>query len=216
MVNYLTLLSWHPADDREKFSLDELIEEFDIERVSKSPAIFDMEKLKWLNGLYIRELAPAELYRLISPYLERAGVQLAPVQREVLTEAIQPHLEVLGEAARETVIFLADADATTSPAARWLLEPGSEVLFALAKETFASIENEYLPVSEARQVLAGLVEAAKQRGIKGKAIYHPLRVALSAREEGPDLYYLVGGLGKSVLLARLDKAAAYVAGQKGV
>ena len=57
MVNYLALLSWHPADEREKFTLAELVEEFDIERVSKSPAIFDLHKLNWLNGLYIRELA---------------------------------------------------------------------------------------------------------------------------------------------------------------
>ena len=62
IVNYLALLSWHPADEREKFTLAELIEEFEIERVSKSPAIFDLQKLNWLNGLYIRELAPEELF----------------------------------------------------------------------------------------------------------------------------------------------------------
>lgn len=216
LVNYLALLSWHPADGREKFGMAELIAEFDIERVSKSPAVFDMQKLAWLNGLYIRELAPAELYSLIAPYLAGAGVELAPVQREVVTEAIQPHLAVLGDAAREAAAFLADAHGTTSPSAPWLLETGSEVVFALARGTFAAIENEYLPVAEAREVLRRLVDAAKRRGIKGKAVYHPLRVALTGREEGPELYYLAGGLGKSAILSRLDRAAAYVAEQKGV
>ena len=61
VVNYLGLLSWHPGDEREKFTLAELVDEFTMERVSKSPAIFDIDKLKWLNGLYMRELAPAEL-----------------------------------------------------------------------------------------------------------------------------------------------------------
>ena len=56
---------------------------------------------------------------------------------------------------------------------------------------------EYLPAGEARELLRGLVEAAKEQGIKGKAIYQPLRVALSGRDEGPELFYLVGGLGKS-------------------
>jgi nondiscriminating glutamyl-tRNA synthetase len=216
MVNYLALLSWHPADEREKFSMAELVAEFDIERVSKSPAVFDMQKLNWLNGLHIRELEPAELYGLIAPYMESAGVELAPVQREVVAEAIRPHLVVLADAGREAAAFLADVDATTSTSASWLLEAGSEVLFTLAKNTFAAMEKEYLPVVEAREVLRRLVEAAKQRGIKGKAIYHPLRVALTGREEGPELYYLVGGLGRSVILSRLDRAAAYVAEQKGI
>lgn len=70
---------------------------------------------------------------------------------------------------------------------------------------------EYLPVAEARQTMRGLVEKAKEQGIKGKALYHPLRIALSARDEGPELFYLVGGLGRSTILARLDAAAAYVA-----
>ena len=60
-------------------------------------------------------------------------------------------------------------------------------------------------------MLRGLVEAAKEQGIKGKAVYHPLRVALSAREEGPELFYLVGGLGKTKILRRLESAAAYAA-----
>lgn len=216
IVNYLALLSWHPADGREKLSLAELVEEFDIERVSRSPAVFDIDKLNWLNGVYIRELPPGELYALISPYLACDGIELAPVQREVVTEAIQPHLTVLGDAGREAAAFLANASSMAPEAAEWLTQLGSEVVFALAKETFAAMKNEYLPVPEAREVLRRLVEAAKQQGIKGKAIYHPLRVALTGREEGPDLYYLVGGLGKSVLLSRLERAAAHAAEQKGV
>ena len=77
MVNYLALLSWHPADEREKFTLAELVEEFDMGRVSKSPAIFDLQKLNWLNGLYIRELSPLELRDLIAPYLAEAGIEFA-------------------------------------------------------------------------------------------------------------------------------------------
>ena len=60
-------------------------------------------------------------------------------------------------------------------------------------------------------MLRGLVETAKERGIKGKSIYQPLRVALSGRDEGPELYFLVGGLGKSEILARLEAAAAFAA-----
>jgi glutamyl/glutaminyl-tRNA synthetase len=70
---------------------------------------------------------------------------------------------------------------------------------------------EFLPVPEARELLRGLVEAAKELGVKGKSIYQPLRIALSAREEGPELYYLVGGLGKTRILSRLESASRYAA-----
>ena len=95
MVNYLALLlSWHPADEREKFTLAELIEEFDIERVSKSPAIFDIEKLNWLNGLYIREL-PLRAGRTGPTLPGEEGLAFAPVQQEVVAAAIQANLVTL-------------------------------------------------------------------------------------------------------------------------
>ena len=211
MVNYLALLSWHPADEREKFTLPELIEEFELERVSKSPAIFDVQKLNWLNGVYIRELAPPELYALIAPYLAAAGVELAPVQREVVAEAVQANLVVLSDAPQYASVFVEEADPATCPHTEALLSPGADVVFGLAAEAFRAMEHEYLPVAEARDLLRRLVESAKERGIKGKSVYHPLRVALSGREEGPELFYLVAGLGKSTILARLEKAAAFAA-----
>jgi nondiscriminating glutamyl-tRNA synthetase len=211
MVNYLALLSWHPADDRDKFTLAELVQEFDLERVSKSPAIFDVQKLNWLNGLYVRELVPPELYVLIAPYLKAAGVELAPGQREVVAEAVQAHLVVLGDAPRHAAVFVDEADPAACPCADSLRTPGAAVLFELAREAFGGMPGEYVSPDEAREVLRRLVEAAKERGIKGKSVYHPLRVALSGREEGLDLVYLVAGLGKSRILARLEAAAAFVA-----
>jgi nondiscriminating glutamyl-tRNA synthetase len=215
MVNYLALLSWHPADEREKFSLQELIEEFDLDRVSKSPAIFDVQKLKWLNGLYIRELAPENLFEAIAPYLARAGIELAPVQREVVAEAVQANLVVLGDAPRYATIFVEDCDAAACEHSSALLSPGADVLFRLAQEVFRAMRAEYLPALEARDLLRGLVELAKEKGIKGKSVYHPLRVALTGRDEGPELFYLVGGLGKSRILARLEQAAASAATGSG-
>jgi nondiscriminating glutamyl-tRNA synthetase len=210
MVNYLALLSWHPADEREKFTLAELVEEFDMGRVSKSPAIFDVQKLNWLNGLYLRELDPEMLAGLIDPYLDAAGIELAPVQREVVAEAVQANLVVLGDAPEYAAVFVEEVDPATCPCAEALLVPGADVVFELAREAFSRLPAEYVPSAEARGILRQLVERAKERGIRGKAIYQPLRVALSGLDEGPELYYLVGGLGRSTILARLEAAAAYV------
>ena len=211
IVNYLALISWHPADEREKFTLAELIEEFEIERVSKSPAIFDLQKLNWLNGLYIRELSPDQLFLEVVPYLDDVRMAFAPVQREVVAEAIQANLVTLSDAPQFAEVFVEDADLATCQGAPDLMAPGTPKLFELAKEHFGRMPAEFLPTQEARELLRGLVEAAKQEGIKGKAVYHPLRVALSAREEGPELFYLVGGLGKTKILRRLASAAAYAA-----
>lgn len=211
MVNYLALLSWHPGDERERFSLAELVEEFDMDRLSKSPAIFDIQKLNWLNGLYIRDLGTTELYDLVEPYLAAADIELAPVQREVVVEAVQPKLVVLGDAPQCAAVFVEEADLATCPCAEALLAPGADQLFELARAALSRLPAEYLPSGEAREVLRQLAESAKERGIKGKSIYQPLRVALSGRDEGPELYYLVGGLGKSTILTRLEAAAAFVA-----
>ena len=211
MVNYLALLSWHPADEREKFTLGELVEEFDMGRVSRSPAIFDIQKLNWLNGLYMRELDATALAALITPYLAEAGIELAPVQREVVAEAVQANLVVLSDAPRYAAVFVEEIDPATCASATALLAPGAGTLFELAREAFGALPEEYVPSAEARECLRRLAEAAKERGIKGKSIYQPLRAALSGRDEGPELFYLVGALGKSRILARLEAAAAFAA-----
>jgi nondiscriminating glutamyl-tRNA synthetase len=211
IVNYLALLSWHPADEREKFSLPELIAEFEIERVSKSPAIFDIQKLNWLNGLYIRELGTEELYASIQPYLTEAGIELEPVQQGTVADAVQANLVVLSDAPRYARLFVEEADPAACEFSAVLLHPGVGALLELARTAFAAMPAEYLPTAEARELLHGLVDVAKEKGIKGKSIFQPLRVALSARTEGPELFLLVGGLGKTKILARLDAAAAFVA-----
>jgi len=135
----------------------------------------------------------------------------APVQQEVVAEAIQANLVVLSDAPRFAEVFIDEADPATCQGAPALMAPGTPALFALAKEHFERMPAEFLPTQEARELLRGLVEAAKEQGIKGKAVYHPLRVALSAREEGPELFYLVAGLGKTRILRRLASSAAYAA-----
>jgi nondiscriminating glutamyl-tRNA synthetase len=211
IVNYLALISWHPQDEREKFSLAELIEEFEIGRVSKSPAIFDLQKLNWLNGLYVRDMAPKELFAEVAPYLADARMAFAPVQQEVVAEAIQANLVTLSDAPQYAEVFWEESDPATCQINEDLLAPGTPKLFELAKEHFGRMPAEFLPTQEAREVLRSLVEAAKEQGIKGKAVYHPLRVALSARGEGPELFFLVGGLGKTKILKRLESAAKYAA-----
>lgn len=214
MVNYLALLSWSSGDEREKFTLDELAAEFDMSRASKSPAIFDLDKLNWLNGLYIRELGAEELSELIRPYLHEEGLEFAEGQREVVTAAVQSNLVVLEDAPTFARVFADEPILTASSHLAALDESGVDVVFALLADLLEETEQEYFSIEHARAMVKRLADGCKELGIKGKSIYLPLRVALTGRDQGPDFFYLVAGLGRSRLLARLQIALGYVA-QRG-
>ena len=216
VVNYLALLSWHPADEREKFTLAELIEEFDIGRVSKSPAIFDIQKLNWLNGLYIRELSRHRLYEEIEPYLSEAGIRAGSgaARGGGGGRAGEPR-GAGGRAPFRGRVRRGGRSGVRVPAPTRCWLRASNCCCAWPGRRSRRFEAEFVPTEVGRDALRRLVEVAKEQGLKGKAVYHPLRVALSGRDEGPELFYLVAGLGKSAILARLDAAAAFAAGCGG-
>lgn len=214
VVNYLALLSWSSGDEREKFTLDELVAEFDMKRVSKSPAIFDLDKLNWLNGLYIRELSPEQLAEAVRPYLREAELEFEEGQRDVVAGAIQSNLVVLGDAPTYAEIFADEPILTASSFLEALHEPGADAVLAMLAHELESRDREYFSPDQARTILKVVADECKERGIKGKSIYKPLRVALTARDQGPELFYLVAGLGRSRIMARLQTAMSYVA-QRG-
>jgi nondiscriminating glutamyl-tRNA synthetase len=211
VVNYLALLSWHPGDEREKFLLSELVEAFDMSRVSKSPAIFDPDKLNWLNGIYMRELPPAELAELVRPYLHEEGLEFADGQREVVAAAIRANLVVLEDAPHFAKVFADDLVLTASVHLSALDEPAVGVVLGATRERVEALADEYPSLDDARALLKGVAEACAAQRIKGKSIYRPLRVALTGLDQGPELFYLIAGLGRSRILARLTDALAYFA-----
>src|SRR3989344_1583015 len=109
LVNFMALLGWNPGDDREIFSLAELADQFDIGKVQKSAAIFNIEKLDWLNGEYIRRKSPQELADALRPYLEIAVADAVNVRDDVIVRVAaieQPRLKKLSEIGERTAYFL--------------------------------------------------------------------------------------------------------------
>ena len=104
IVNYVSLLGWNPGDEREFFTLDELKEAFDVTGMSKSPAIFDVNKLTWMNAEYVRKLTPAEFTRHALPYYGQAGV--AEMDHDILCRILQPRTEIFSQIP-DVVDFLA-------------------------------------------------------------------------------------------------------------
>ncbi|HEX9482064.1 MAG TPA: glutamate--tRNA ligase [Solirubrobacteraceae bacterium] len=193
--NYLALLGWGAGDDSTVLSTEQLIERFTLERVSRNPARFDETKLKWLNGVYIRELDPDELTRRLEAYTGRKD---------------------LGEAARisqEKIHTLADFwplagslldRPVDDPAARerWLGEEGRAAL-ADAREALAALDGFDEPSIEA--ALEGVVE---RRDAKPRQVYQPLRVAITGTTVSPGIFESLALLGREESLRRIDAALA--------
>jgi glutamyl-tRNA synthetase len=192
--NYLALLGWGDTDDETILSTDELIRRFRIERVSRNPARFDEQKLRWLNGRYVRELGVDELTRRLEGYLGRDG-DLRPAV-EISEEKMQTLADFWPLAG---FIFDGPAD---DPKARekWLGDDGRAALRD-AREALAALDAFEVPAIE--EALRGVVEA---RGAKPKDVFQPVRVALAGTTISPGIFETLQVLGRDESLRRIDSA----------
>ena len=191
--NYLALLGWGPEDDVTMMSTDELVRRFDVTRVQKNPARFDEQKLKWLNGKYIRELSGEELTRRVEEFTGRSGLGPAvAISREKIA-TLADFWPLAG--------FIYDGPAD-DPKARekWLSNGGRENL-AAARERLAGVEP--FDVEHVDAALRGLVE---ERGAKPKDVFQPIRVALAGTTISPGIFESLVVLGRDEALQRIDQA----------
>ncbi|HEX6026609.1 MAG TPA: glutamate--tRNA ligase [Solirubrobacter sp.] len=195
VINYLALLGWGYDESTTFFTIEELQKLFSLERVSKNPAVFDEQKLRWINGRYLRELPVDDLTARLEEFTGRKGLRPAVeiTQEKISTlDEFWPLVRSFYEgpvddpAARERVLG--------SPEARQALEEAREALAALPEPwTAARIE----------EVLRGVVE---RTGRKAKQIFQPLRVALTGTTVSPGIFETVALLGREETLARVGSA----------
>ncbi len=208
LFNFLALLGWSPKDDQEIMSREELIAAFDLAAVNKSAAIFDLDKLNWLNGKYIREEKLERIVELAIPFLQRAGYLgegIAAEQEQRLKRVI--------EVARSRVDYLAQLPAEAEPFFKELeFEDQTAVVeefkgeqvklvFTTLKERLNELEE--LNPESVKQVLQRI---RKKLPVKPRAIYHPLRLALTGMNSGPELIDIIYILGLEEVEKRLDYA----------
>jgi glutamyl-tRNA synthetase len=215
--NYLALLGWSPGDNRELFTLDEMAAEFDLARVNKNAARFDVQKLESINGDKIRALDPADFAQRIIPFLRAASLVDDPpsaAQAAVIAAAaplIQGRISKLADAPRMLGFLLVDeADFAVDPddGARVLVPDAAPVLRA-AHDGLAGAEPWTHEAIEAA-LRAALVDGL---GLKpNKAFGGAVRVAITGRRVGPPLFESIELLGRDRTLARLAQAAATAGG----
>ena len=196
VLNYLALLGWGDAEDETLIALPELTRRFDITRVSKNPARFDVQKLRWMNGRYLRELTTEELTRRLEEHTGRTGLAAGVEISREKVQTLEDFWPLAG--------FLYDGPAD-DPKARekWLTDPGHREALADVRAALADLEPFDLPTIEA--ALRGVVEA---RGVKPKDVFQPVRVALAGTATSPGIFESLEVLGREASLERIDRALA--------
>lgn len=199
LISYLALLGWSHPEGKEEFAgLDELAREWEPSRLGASPATFDADRLLFVNARHIRALPVEELYRRLQPFLEGP----LPEGREAITiEAVRDEMRLLSDASG---LVRAITDPVDSSSFVPELSAFAEVVYARAAEALKGREVEDLESS--RELVRELREWAKEESIKTRDLLHPLRLALTGRDRGPEMAYLFAVLGASEARGRIEKA----------
>jgi glutamyl-tRNA synthetase len=208
-VNFLALLGWSYDEERELFTLKELKKVFSLERVVKKGAVFDVDKLKWMNGVYLRKLSAEELFERARPWLESAGLvgeeddERAPLARAALALE-HDKVKTLGEAPHLVEFFFTEEVDYDDRATKNLLKlPGGADMLRDVAELCAA-----LPDFTAEALEERVRGVAEEKGISAGKIIHAIRAALSGRTTGPSLFEMAALMGQERVVKRLMKAAS--------
>ncbi len=224
LVNYLALIGWSPGNDDELLPIDELARRFTLEAVGHSAGVFDEEKLAWVNRHYLKIADPMRIADLSIPFFEQAGIRVTPNEagRAFLASTmsmVTASVDRLDQVpARLSFLFDYDAAATLSvPAVLGeMREAGARaVVAALAAELAAA------PRLDRERFRAVANQVKARTGLKGRALFHPIRVALTGRAEGPELDLAVPAIDRGAelpegsttpgIIGNRERAAAFAA-----
>lgn len=200
LFNFLTLLGWSPGGDREIFTKEQAAAIFDLSDVNKSPAVFDQEKLLWMNSQYLIRMSPEEIYPHLLPFLRGSE----PVYEVLaLIELHQKRARTLREMAEQMAVYFVSDEAIDydTDAVRKYLK-GDELALRLRELHDALAAAEPFDVAATEVALRRLAE---QHGISAGKLIHPLRLALTGKGASPPVFDVAAVLGKKRTLRRLQR-----------
>ena len=202
VVNYIALLGWSPEDNREIFTLDELIKEFDYHRISKSPAVFDYTKLKWMNGEYIKAMDFDRFYEMAEPYLRE--VIHKDMDLKKIAAMVKTRIEVFPEI-RDHIDFFEELP-------EYDIAMYTHKKMKTNAETSLEVLSDVLPLLEAQEdfsndaLYATLLKYVEEKGVKNGYVMWPIRTAVSGKQMTPGgATELMEVLGKEESIARIKK-----------
>lgn len=206
LLNYIALLGWSPKTNTEILSIDELIEQFTFDRVNKTGGIFDVQKLDWVNGQYVRKMEVADLAKAIRPYLEKAGYidESYPEENvELLAETWQSAINKFSDITELVKNMYIDIED---------IEFGDEEKSFLQEENAKILEDAFLDELNKVEVLdmdfasTIMKKIQTETGIKGKNLWFPLRAAITGNVSGPEMKNILYLMGKEKIKKRLEFA----------
>ena len=208
--NYLCLLGWSPKDNREKIDIDEIVKLFELEKINRRNAAFDLDKCFWLNGQYITQMSLDRFIELAQPFLEKADIDVSDKNylRAVLS-IVKEKIKLLSDVSEWTrYFFIEDYEFDPAAVQKVFGKPeATERLIALRDE-FTRIENWNLETLEST-----LKNLAQKLGCKSGYLVHPARVAVSGRSVGPSLYHMLEVMGKERVLKRFHRLISQLAAE---
>ena len=208
IVNFLALLGWAPEGEEELFTKEELCQKFSMDRVAKNPAVFDIDKLNYINFNYMKQLTPEALYELCLPHLVKAGyASESPSAEEqawltMLCTCVKDHISYGAQIVDEVNMFFQDDILEDA-------EHAEEIAAVKAEESYPTVIGAFKEKIEAMdEITPDAVKAAikaimKETGLKGKFVFMPIRIATTGQMHGPDLNYIITLFGKEKVLRRL-------------
>jgi glutamyl-tRNA synthetase len=203
--NYLCLLGWSPKDNREKIDIEEVVRLFELEKINRRNAAFDLDKCFWLNGQYIAQMPLDRFVELAQPFVEKANINVSDPKylREVLA-IVKEKIKLLKDVPEWTSYFF-NEDYAFDPAAvsKVFAKPEAAERLVALRDAFVN-----LSAWTVEKLETSLKELAGTLGCKTGDLVHPARVSVSGRSVGPSLYHMLEVMGKDRVLARFDRMRA--------
>ncbi|MEA1986671.1 MAG: glutamate--tRNA ligase [Candidatus Marinimicrobia bacterium] len=199
LLNFLALLGWNPGGKKEIFSLGELIKEFSLERINKSGSVFDIKKLDWMNGQYIRKMSDEDYFTEAKKWIDESEIKKDKL--EIALKSLKPRLIKLTEIQEKLKVFTQEEFEITDSEAKEIIEKDSTkiVLKNYIEKVNSTDEltgNEFYKIMKAVQ---------NDTGIKGKDLWMPIRIALTGEMHGPELDCIVEYFGRDENVRRVGE-----------
>ena len=202
VVNYVALLGWSPEDNREIFSLDELVKVFDYHRIGKSPAVFDINKLRWMNGEYLKAMDDEKFFEIAEPYIRKVIKKDLDLRK--IAALVKTRIEVLPEIEGHIDFFEELPEYDTAMYTHKKMKTNSENSLAILKEMLPMLEaiDDY----SAENLHDRVMEFVADKGIKNGLALWPLRTAVSGKQMTPGgAFEIMDIIGRDESIARIRK-----------
>ena len=200
IVNYLVLLGWSPTTNQEIFTMEELINEFDPKRISKSSSQYDVKKLNWFNSHYIKEMDDVSYYEFIIPFL-KSGYDLSDRSDEYIKGLVKLYKSSISKGTdiiKEVELFFKKEIELNDEAKEFMMQGGVDNTLKVFRECIENI-NEWT----VDNINNAIMKTKDMAGVKGKMLYMPIRIGVSGQMHGPELPDTIYLLGRDLVLERL-------------